>query len=192
MRVMTLTNSSDSKSWTYEDVCALPADGNRYEVINGELIVSPSPATLHQKISGRLHHFFYGLELTGLGSVFCAPMDVIMPGCAPVEPDLLFLLPEQLGQIQKNFIDGAPHLIVEILSPSTARTDRVKKARIYAANSVQYYLLADPDAQTLEVLHLDGSHYQVVASLEPGDTWEFLGASLDIRALFAELIVTQS
>jgi Uma2 family endonuclease len=122
---MTLTDLPGSKYWTYADVQALPEDGNRYEVIDGELIVSPSPIAFHQVVSRRLQFFFYQFELEGRGYIFNAPMDLLMKGCTPVQPDLIFLVGNQFDMIKRNFIEGSPHLIVEVLSPSTARFDRL-------------------------------------------------------------------
>lgn len=184
---MTLTNLPGPKYWTHADVQALPEDGNRYEVIDGELIVSPSPIAFHQVVSRRLQFFFYQFEIEERGYIFNAPMDLVMPGCTPVQPDLIFLLGEQFGMIKRNFIDGAPHLLVEVLSPSTARIDRIKKLRKYAQNGVHFYLLADPDNATLEVYELDGANYRLVHALEGGDTWHFRGKMLDIAQVFAPL-----
>ena len=175
------------KVWTYEDVRQLPDDGRRYEVIDGVLFVSPSPRSVHQLLSRRLQFFFYQLELEGQGYVYDAPMDLLMPSCTPVQPDLIFLLADQYEMIRETCIEGVPHLLVEILSPDSGSRDRVKKLRKYASNGVCYYLLLDPQAETLEVLHLDGLVYRLEASLEPGDTWEFLGKTLDLGQLFAPL-----
>jgi len=178
---------SQERFWTYEDVQRLPEDGRRYEVIDGVLYVSPSPRQIHQLLSRRLQHFFYQFELEEQGYIYDAPMDLIMPGCTPVQPDLIFLLPEQFDQIQEKYIEGAPHLLVEILSPDSASRDRVKKLRKYAAAGVPYYLLVDPVAQTLEVLQLDGSTYRVAETKEPGDVWDFRGKQLDLQDLFKPL-----
>lgn len=160
---------SQEKVWTYEDVQRLPEDGRSYEVIDGVLYVSPSPHQIHQLLSRRLQFFFYQFELEDQGYIYDAPMDLIMPGCTPVQPDLMFLLPEQFHQIQEKWIEGPPHVVVEILSPDSASRDRVRKLRKYASCGVPYYLLVDPVAQTLEVLHLDGATYRVAETKEPGD-----------------------
>ena len=178
---------SRPKVWTYEDVQRLPEDGNRYEVIDGVLYVSPSPRQIHQLLSRRLQHFFYQFELENAGYVYNSPMDLLIQGGTPLQPDLMFLLPEQFSQIQEKWIQGPPHLVVEILSPSTASRDRVKKLRKYASNGIPYYLLVDPDSQTLEVLQLSGASYLVAQSLEVGDRWEFRGKVLELATLFAPL-----
>jgi Uma2 family endonuclease len=173
--------------WTYENVQQLPEDGNRYEVIDGVLYVSPPPLTIHQLLSRRLLFFFYALELEGKGFVYNAPTDLRMQGCDPVHPDLLYLKASQRSQIKDKWVEGPPFLLVEILSPHSRSRDRVKKLRKYASNQVPYYLLLDPEGETLEVLHLEGDSYRVEASLEPGDLWQFEGHQLDLKVLFAPL-----
>lgn len=173
--------------WTYEDTLTLPDDGRRYEVIDGVLYVSPSPLTLHQILSRRLQFFFYQFELEGQGYIFDAPMDLLMPGCTPVQPDLIFLLREQRSLIKRRNIDGVPHLVAEILSESTRSLDRVKKLNRFAQNAVPYYVLVDPEASTFEVLRHTPEGYVLEASLGPEDAWEFRGRSLDLAAYFAPL-----
>ena len=184
---------SQTRVWTYEDVQQLPDDdGNRYEVIDGVLFVSPSPVQIHQLLSRRLQFFFYQFELAGQGYIYNAPMDLRMEGCSPVQPDLIYLTSAQFEQIQDRFIQGPVHLLVEILSPGSASRDRVKKLRKYASNGVRFYLLVDPEARTLEVLELDGETYRLTHSLEPGDSWEFQGRCLDLTELFAPLRAPQA
>jgi len=178
---------ADPKFWTYQDYLQLPDDGQRYEILDGVLCVSPAPVPIHQLLSKRLQHFFYGLELEGRGYVYSAPLDVIMPGCTPVQPDLIFLLREQFALIGEKNIAGVPHLIVEILSPSTGSLDKVKKLRKYAENGVALYLVVDPQDKVMQVLHLEGSRYRLEEALEAGDSWEFLGQRLVIAELFQPL-----
>lgn len=149
--------------------------------------MSPSPRQIHQLLSRRLQFFFYRFELEGRGYIYNAPMDLRMPGCDPVQPDLVFLTAEQYEQIQDRWLEGAPHLLVEILSPRSASLDRVKKLRKYAQNGVPYYLIVDPKAQTLEVLELDGATYRMAHSLLPPDEWTFQGKTLNLSELFAPL-----
>lgn len=179
---------SDAKVWTYEDVQRLPEDGRRYEVIDGVLYVSPSPRQIHQLLSRRLQFFFYQFELEGKGYVYNAPMDLRMQGCSPVQPDLIFLTADQYEQIKECWVEGPPHLLVEILSPKSGSLDRVKKLRKYAQNDVPFYLIVDPKAETLEVLELDGSTYRLAHSLiPPDDEWTFQGKTLKLAELFAPL-----
>jgi Uma2 family endonuclease len=124
------------KFWTYEDSLSLPSDGQRYEILDGVLYVSPSPSSLHQILSRRLQFFFYQFEQEGLGYIFNAPKDLLMPGCTPVQPDLIYLSRDQRGHIRDKYLQGVPHLVAEILSPSTRSLDRVKKLNRFAQNGV--------------------------------------------------------
>jgi Uma2 family endonuclease len=107
----------------YEDYARLPADGKRYEILDGELYVSPAPSPFHQRPSKRLQRRLEDyFEVRGLGEVFNAPVDVILANHDIVEPDLL--IAANPGQISPRGIEGAPLLVVEVLSPSTRVQDR--------------------------------------------------------------------
>lgn len=176
--------------WTYEYYCELPEDGNRYEVIDGKLYVTPVPSTVHQLLSMRLVHPLYGLQLAGRGYVLSAPVDLIMEGATPVQPDVVFLGADQRSQIEERFVRGAPRLVIEILSPSTARRDRTLKLSKYAQNSIPWYWIVDPEDQTLLALRLEGGSYRVEASLTVGDrfVWaDFPEVAYDLAALFAPI-----
>ena len=175
------------KVWTYQDYLELPEDGRRSEIIDGVLYVSPSPRQIHQLLSRRLQFFFYQFELEGRGFVYDAPMDLLMPGCTPVQPDLIFLTREQRPLIQENYIQGTPELLVEILSPSTRSLDRVKKLNRYAKNGVNFYLIVDPEASTLEVFVHQAGRFVLEASLSQEDSWTYQDKTLDLAALFAPL-----
>src|SRR5688500_11271223 len=114
--------------WTYEEFARLPDDGNRYEVIAGELYVSPSPRPSHQLILTplimRLHPF---VEQFGLGRVYIGPIDVLFAEGDYLEPDLVFVRRDRLGIVSDRGLEGPPDLVVEILSPSTAKRDRTIK-----------------------------------------------------------------
>lgn len=184
---MTISLQED-KFWTYQDYLALPDDRNSYEIIHGRLYVSPPPRTFHQTVSRRIQYVLYQLELKGRGFIFDAPVGLMIPGATPVEPDLIFLTPEQRDQIAEKYIDGPPHLIVEILSPSTASRDRTLKLNLYAEAGVPHYWIVDPDACTLEVFHLVESHYQVKAALNKDETYtatEVEGVELSLAEIFA-------
>ncbi len=172
--------------WTYEDYCALPEDGNRYEILDGKLYMTPAPRTFHQILTARLL-----LSLAATREiVLTAPVDLILKGATPVQPDLLFLPREQAHQVEERFVSGPPTLVVEILSPSTAARDRTLKLNKYAQNGIPWYWLVDPEEKTLLVLRLEGEHYVVEASLD--ETERFVWApypvvDLDLSELFAPL-----
>jgi Uma2 family endonuclease len=141
-----------SQQLTYEDYCHLPNDGKRYEVIDGELYVSPSPRTIHQLVSVRLSSRLHiHVETHDLGLVLEAPMDIVLSRTNVVQPDIMFIAKARLHIVTPENIRGAPDLLVEILSPSTADVDRDVKRKLYARFGVKEYWLVNPDQQQIEV-----------------------------------------
>jgi Uma2 family endonuclease len=141
---------------TYDDYLHLPNDGKRYEILEGELFVSPSPMTKHQIISMNLAAILYQhVRKHKLGLVLSAPMDVILSRTNVVQPDLLFVSNQREKIITPKNIQGAPDLMVEILSETSEEQDRTAKKQIYARHGVKEYWLIDPDTETLEVYRLD-------------------------------------
>ena len=167
---------------TYEDYCALPDDGRRYEVIEGELAVTPSPRRAHQRFSRNLLVVLHAhVREHDLGEVFDAPFDVILEDTSIVVPDVLFVSRDRLTIVTERGVEGAPDLIVEILSSATARRDRVEKAQLYARHGVGHYWLADPVGRTFETFELTGGQYRLVVSLS--------GAALFAPSLFPGLTI---
>jgi len=157
-------------TWTYADYRGLSDDGNRYEIIDGELLVTPAPTTTHQKISKRIHFALMAqLEQRGLGVVYYAPIDVIFSETQTVQPDLLVVRAGREGIITERGVEGAPDLIIEILSPRTASTDRTQKQKLYASRGVAEYWLVDPDAHSVEVLTLGDEGYTLRGRFGPGE-----------------------
>jgi Uma2 family endonuclease len=148
-----MTMSLTGPRFTYEDYKLLPED-KRYEIIEGELLVTPAPNTRHQKILFRL-----GLKVGnwaeehGAGTVLHAPTDVILSSENVIQPDLLFVCKAREGIVDPNGgINGAPDLVVEALSQSTASRDQVVKRKLYSKYGVREYWIVDPSAQSIEVL----------------------------------------
>jgi Uma2 family endonuclease len=137
---------------TYEDYRKTP-DHERWELLNGELIMPPSPGTAHQRVSQRLgRRLGVFVEERSLGEVFAAPTDVVLSDANVLQPDLLFVSTEQEHIITPENIRGAPDLVVEILSPSTASRDWRDKHDLYAEHGVREYWVVDPDAQRVWVM----------------------------------------
>ena len=159
--------------WTYEDYKRLPDDGWRYEVIEGELLMSPAPSTNHQRTSAKLQFAIMSfVESRKLGEVLDAPTDVRLGELAsPVQPDILFIRQERLNIIKKDWVEGAPDLIVEILSPSNWIDDRRAKYRLYAQAGVREYWIVDPDKRQIEVFvqRVHGSDYELIGRFGPGE-----------------------
>jgi Uma2 family endonuclease len=140
------------KCWTYDDLLQLPDDGNRYEIIDGELYVTPSPLTRHQKVLGILHHLLMThLDSHPVGECYIAPLDVILSRVTVLEPDLLFISRERLDIAQEHGLVAAPDWVAEVLSPSTRRRDIGVKKRAYAKHGVREYWIVDPDLRRVDV-----------------------------------------
>ena len=147
--------------FTYDDYAALPEDGQRYEIVDGVLYMTPSPNADHQGSSVRfVYHLMTHVEIAGIGRVFVAPFDVELSPLMVVQPDVVVVLSANAGIITPSRIVGAPDLVVEIASPSTAGYDRRAKQDAYAAAGVREYWIADPSAQMIEVLDLQNGAYR--------------------------------
>jgi Uma2 family endonuclease len=147
---------------TYKDYEALPADGRRYEIHDGELSVTPAPNTEHQRVSRNLFVILHGhVEERRLGEVLYAPVDVILADTAIVQPDLVFVDPARRSVISRRGIEGPPTLAVEIISPSTTAIDRTTKRQLYAKYGVPCYWLVNPEARVIEALVLEAGTYAV-------------------------------
>ena len=138
--------------FTYEDYALLPED-RRYEVVDGELFLTPAPTTYHQIVSERLEHRLREfVNRTGAGIMLHAPCDVVLSSHDVVQPDILVVLSARRSILTEKNVAGAPDLVVEVLSPSTETRDRTAKAKRYATFGVREMWLVDPDGKTLEVL----------------------------------------
>lgn len=158
--------------WTYEDWLRLPDDGYRYEVLNGVLYLAPMPSIRHQMILG---HLAYALECFmrkhKAGEVLAAPCGVRLPGQpVPVQPDILFVSAARLDILGEEYVEGAPDLVVEILSPSNWLYDRREKFQAYRLAGVSEYWIVDPAARTIEVFTLEGREYRLQGCYEAGQT----------------------
>jgi Uma2 family endonuclease len=151
---------------TFEEFRQFPVDGKRYELLRGEVHVTPAPATRHQFI---VQNLAMGLGShvikTNLGEVLTAPLDVRLSEDAALQPDPIFVSNARAGMIQEDWIAGAPDLVVEVSSPSTAAYDRARKHPIYAESGVPEFWLIDSQAKTVKVLKLQGKKYFVDAIL---------------------------
>lgn len=152
--------------WTYDDLVALPPDDLRHEIIDGEHFVSPSPSVLHQQVLGSFH-LAIGLFLREqpIGKVYFAPCDVVLSAINVVVPDLLFVSRERAAILTEANLQGAPDLLIEVLSKSTRRRDRTRKLELYDRFGVREYWLADPKRQTVTVYGREGDCLERTAEL---------------------------
>ena len=143
---------------TWQDVQQLPDDGHRHEAIEGELYVTPAPSFRHQRISQRLEQALLELlERPGHGLVVHAPIGVEFPSTSEgVQPDIVFVSSARRAIISEAGIQGAPDLLIEILSPTTAHRDRGIKRKLYERQGVGQYWIVDPEARAVEVWTFGG------------------------------------
>lgn len=137
---------------TAEEFLALPETTSIHELIDGEITMSPPPMTSHQSVSGNA--YFYLRTLIQSGRWFAAPTGVYLDEENIPEPDILWLAPEHIDKIKTRYIEGAPDLIVEILSKSTAARDKESKFHLYEKHGVREYWLVDPANEYVEVYAL--------------------------------------
>lgn len=173
--------------YTYEDYLQTPED-KRYELIGGELILVPAPKTKHQIVSAELHYLLMKYnEQNSVGKILAAPTDVYLDEENVLQPDILFVSNERQTIITEANIKGAPDLVVEIVSPSSAYYDLVKKKKIYAKFGVKEYWIVDPEEKTVEVHQLEGDSYRVTKSLSEDDeltSGTFPGLSINLKQMF--------
>lgn len=157
---------------TFEDWRRFPDDGNLYEIIEGELFVSPPPTLRHQRIGRNLLRFLDRyLEVRSRGEIFYAPAGVRLSDEDVVEPDLVVLLREHADRAADDaYVLGAPDLVVEILSPGTAGRDLGSKRALYESAGVPEYWIVDPVGATIQVLALEEGIYREAALYRRGDT----------------------
>lgn len=155
--------ATTSKHWTIDMVRALPDDRNRYEIIDGELFVTPSPSLTHQRAVSRLVlRLAPYLEAEGLGEAIIAPADVEIATDTMVVPDI-FVIPPVSGKLPRYWSEAARLLlVVEVLSPTTARADRVRKRERYARERIPEYWIVDVDARVVERWRPDDERPEVL------------------------------
>ena len=173
---------------TYKDYCATP-DDERYELLNGNLMMVPAPNRKHQRILGRLY-----IELSRfsqeheLGEVYVAPFDVVLSDTDVVQPDLLFISRARGHTITDDNVRGAPDLVIEILSPSTADRDLGYKHDLYGRHGVLEYWIVDPMAETVAVHRQGDGRLEVAGTFGLGDTLRTAllnGLQLELDDVFA-------
>ena len=155
---MKIMKRSDAR-YTYSDYLRLPED-KRYEILDGELHMVAAPGTKHQRVALNLKVVLYQYaKRTGVGTVYDAPCDVILSDENIVQPDILFVQRERSAIIGEANLQGAPDLVVEVLSPGTRVKDLGIKRKTYAGFGVKEYWIVDPEAETVDVLVWSESGY---------------------------------
>lgn len=178
------------RDWTVDDLAGLPDDGQRYEVIDGELFVTPAPSFDHQAAAGALFRLLSDyVERERVGFAFVAPADITFSAKRSVQPDV-FVVPAANGRRPRSFGEVRRLLLaIEILSPSTARADRVVKRMLFRSEGVAEFWIADLDARTIERSTPSDPRVEVIDStLE----WKPEGAAnslvIDVSKYFAQVL----
>ena len=187
---MTTTTTGTQTKLTYEEYLNEPETMLRYDIVDGEVIMSAAPNPYHQRTSKRI---FRPLDLyvteRGLGEILYAPLDIIMQRdpLRTRQPDLLFISNERVGIIQDDRIHGGPDLVVEILSPSNSRADIEGKLADYARIGVGECWLVAPQGRTVETLLQDGGEWKRISIRGVGENVETLvlqGLELPVSEIF--------
>ena len=156
--------------FTVNDYMSMP-DGKRYQLLDGEMVPALSPTTRHQTILGRLSIAMHdGVNAKQSGRIWVAPLDVILSDHDVTQPDILFVSNARTNIVTDANIQGAPDLLVEILSPATAQYDRGYKRTLYSRHGVREYWLVDPDGETIELLTETEAGLALAATYQRGDT----------------------
>ena len=175
--------------YTYKDYRNLPeSETKRYELVEGELIMVPSPTTDHQRISWNLERMLGDfVQRHDLGLLLHAPLDVVFSQEDVVQPDIFFISKERWQIITKENIQGAPDLIVEVLSLATAGRDRTYKRTLYARHGVTEYWIVAPEEGSIEVMKLGEAGFETVDIYRRRNTLTsplLKGLQLDVGTVF--------
>jgi Uma2 family endonuclease len=173
-----------------DDMWDTPDDGNRYEVIDGALYVSPPPGEPHQDASGNLYGLIWSwVRPRRAGRVYAAPLGVRLDDENGVQPDLVYVSRDRSSIITPRGVEGAPDLVVEILSPSTRRRDTGIKRRRFAAARIPHYWVVDPRLRTLTPYRLEEGEYVPIGTFGPRATFEpelFPGLRIPIDEIWSD------
>ncbi len=156
-------------SWqlTYEDLASFPEDGRRHELIEGEHHVTPAPSLRHQQAVGSLGANLHRYAATsGFGTLFFAPVDVVLSDIDVVQPDLVWVSSSRAEILTDANIQGAPDLVVEVLSPGTRRVDELTKRKLYERHGVLEYWIVDPELGRVRVLRREGEAFGPATELD--------------------------
>jgi Uma2 family endonuclease len=162
---MAMPAISPARRYTAAEVLAFPADGNRYEVVHGELLVTSAPRAVHQAVVGelfaRIHNYLVALGRPA--RAFAGPADITWDEETTVQPDILVVPPHEVTADWRSY--RTLLLAVEVLSPSSARGDRVVKRRLYQEQRVGVYWIVDADKRLVEVWRPDDEVAEIVTDV---------------------------
>jgi Uma2 family endonuclease len=171
MAIAIVPTSERIEVFTYEDYLNLPDNGKRYEIINGELYMVPAPTLGHQDTVGEFHLAIGNfLKTNPIGKIYLAPTDIIFSDIDVLQPDIVFISKEKFDILRRENIQGAPDLVVEVLSPGTEKRDRTIKLKAYSKFGVKEYWMANAEKATVEVWHRRGKKLVFHAVLDRAQT----------------------
>ncbi len=171
---------------TIKDYMELP-EGAPYQLIEGELIMSPAPGYSHQKVSIALASILYGfIKRSSKGEVLASPIDVYLDEENAFQPDLVVVLKDSKARIEERGIFGAPDVVVEILSPSTAYYDLTEKKEVYERVGVKEYWIVDPKRKSFEIYANSEQGFKLIshAKTEGKVRSELLELEINLREVF--------
>jgi Uma2 family endonuclease len=181
--------STKARPITRHEYALIPVGAPNYQLIEGDLVMAPSPGSYHQDILLNLATLFRDyLRKHPIGKIYVAPLDTYLSDINVYQPDLLFIRKENLGIIEEHGIEGAPDLAIEILSKSSAKYDLGTKRSVYARTGVEELWIIDPAKRTLSLFRLAENADTPIATYKAKQkfTSEMLpGLTLDLTAVFA-------
>ncbi|MBE0543911.1 MAG: Uma2 family endonuclease [Verrucomicrobia bacterium] len=169
----TVARKQPGRRWTFDEMVAELEESNiPTELWDGELIMSPAPSFFHQEIVARFYEQLNAwVRRRKLGKTGIAPLDMVLTNTRATQPDVVFISNERLDIIKERLV-GAADLVAEVISPTSRRRDRIDKRDLYEQHGVKEYWLIDPEAATVEVLHLTRGEFQLVGRWHAGETAE--------------------
>jgi len=173
---------------TVENYKLLPETGPRYQLIQGDLYMSPAPNRFHQEISRNLQFELHShLKRNPIGKLFNAPFDVYLDEFNVFQPDIIIVLNERLEILTEEGVEGAPELVVEILSLKTRRLDLVNKKQEYARAGVKVLWIIDPEPRTIDIHQFTPTGIEEIRQVVEEDTLSsdlLPGFNLDVAGIF--------
>jgi len=177
---------------TYEEFMALPDDGKRYELIEGELVLNPAAVPLHRQITLRIASTLLNyFDERRNGRVYTGPLDIVLSDATVLEPDVVVILNERVALIGSKNVQGAPDIAIEVLSPGTRRRDEGAKRRLYEHHGVIEYWIVDPEAELVKIYRRSGTAFAPAVEIDTDAGGAITSPllpefSLDVRQVFAE------
>jgi len=168
----------------------LPESNLPTELWDGEIVAPPTPSFFHQQVIGNfIEQLGVWIRKHCLGKTNIGPLDMVLTPTRATQPDVIFISNERLGIIRDGRVRGAADLVAEVISPESRRRDRIDKRDLYEQHGVREYWLIDPEAQTVEVLHLESGVYQLAGRWHPRERAAsrlLKGFEVPVSALFSE------